>query len=270
MDEPKTKTISAAQNFLFINNLSPQLPGPPGRGRPLRLNLYLNHYHESLSGRKIIIQMAVQTDVNVLSETPEWFVVNKPAGWLTIPGRGHAEAPVLLEWVRKLKPDAMVVHRLDLQTSGVVLFARGADAHRKANQWFSHRETKKSYLLLASGVPSAPILKITQPIEGTPATTQVEIKESFQEGFLASARPVTGRRHQIRIHLKSKGHPLWGDAQYEGLKEILFPSSSLVISRVALHASKLELPSGEKFEAPLPEDFSSWLSELRNKGSKNA
>jgi tRNA pseudouridine32 synthase/23S rRNA pseudouridine746 synthase len=204
--------------------------------------------------------------MEVLSETPEWFVVNKPAGWLTIPGRGHADAPVLLDWVRQKKPEAMVVHRLDLQTSGVVLFALGPDAHRKANQWFSHRETKKIYLLLASGIPAAPILKITAAIEGTPATTQVEVKESYQEGFLASARPVTGRRHQIRIHLKSKNHPLWGDAQYDGPKEIGFQSSTLTVSRVALHASRLELPSGEKFEAPLPEDFSHWLSELRTRG----
>lgn len=205
----------------------------------------------------------------IIAETPEWFVVNKPAGWLTIPGRGHAEAPVLLDWARALQPEAMVVHRLDLQTSGVVLFALGAEAHRKANQWFSHRETKKNYLLLASGIPSAPILKITQPIEGTPATTQVEVKESYNEGFLGLARPVTGRRHQIRIHLKSKGHPLWGDAQYGGLKEIPFPSSILNVPRVALHASQLELPSGEKFEAPVPEDFSGWLSELRRRGSRN-
>jgi tRNA pseudouridine32 synthase/23S rRNA pseudouridine746 synthase len=213
--------------------------------------------------------MIILMGLTILTETAEWFVVNKPAGWLTIPGRGHESAPILLEEVRKLRPDAMVVHRLDLQTSGVVLFALGPDAHRKANLWFSHRETKKIYLLLASGIPSAPILKITQPIEGTPATTQVEVKESYQEGFLASARPVTGRRHQIRIHLKSKGHPLWGDAQYEGRKEIGFQSSSLTVPRVALHANKLELPSGEKFEAPLPEDFSSWLSELRAKGIKN-
>lgn len=217
-------------------------------------------------GRKIIILMGPV----IINETAEWFVVNKPPGWLTIPGRGHAEAPVLLSWVRERKPSAMVVHRLDLQTSGVILFALGPDAHRKANSWFSNRETKKIYLLLASGVASAPILKIILPIEGTPATTQVEIKESYQEGFLASARPVTGRRHQIRIHLKSKGHPLWGDTQYEGPKEIQFKTSSLMIPRVALHASRLELPSGEKFEALLPEDFSSWISELRTQGTKNA
>jgi 23S rRNA-/tRNA-specific pseudouridylate synthase len=209
-------------------------------------------------------------DPLIITETPEWFVVNKPAGWLTIPGRGHLDAPVLLEWVRQRKPTAMVVHRLDLQTSGVVLFALSPDAHRKANQWFSHRETKKLYLLLASGTPSAPMLKITQPIEGTPATTQVEVKESYREGFLAQARPVTGRRHQIRIHLKSKGHPLWGDEQYGGLKEISFSEFVLPISRVALHSNFLELPSGEKFEAALPGDFAEWLSKLRSGGARNA
>jgi 23S rRNA-/tRNA-specific pseudouridylate synthase len=162
----------------------------------------------------------------------------------------------------------MVVHRLDRETSGVILFALTPEAHQKANQWFSARETKKTYGLLALGVPSAPILKINDPIQGAPSTTQVEIKEKYEEGFFAFARPVTGRRHQIRIHLKLKGHPLFGDLKYGGASEITFKKSKKIVNRVALHALRLELPSGEKFEAPMPEDFSGWLEALRSQGTK--
>jgi 23S rRNA-/tRNA-specific pseudouridylate synthase len=205
----------------------------------------------------------------ILAETSEWVVVNKPSGWLTVPGRGLPGVPVLSEWIRERYPQAMVVHRLDRETTGVLLFALGEKAHQKAGDWFSKRETKKIYHLLAQGSPSAPILKVTDPIEGAPSTTQIEVKEKYEEGFFAWARPLTGRRHQIRIHLRSKGHPLWGDLSYGGPREIKFKSFDLKVERVALHAASLELPSGEKFEASYPEDFSQWLSTLREKGGKS-
>jgi 23S rRNA-/tRNA-specific pseudouridylate synthase len=204
-----------------------------------------------------------------IAETSEWLVINKPAGWLTIAGRGLPDSvPILIDWVRKTHPQAMVVHRLDRETSGVILFALTEAAHQKANAWFRERVTKKVYLCLASGSPSAPILKIKSPIEGAPSTTQVEVKERFEEGFLASVRPLTGRRHQIRIHLSEIGHPLWGDTRYGGASSIKFEKSALSINRVALHASNLELPSGERFDAPLPEDLASWLEALRKEGRR--
>ena len=210
-----------------------------------------------------------QVTAHVIAETSEWLVLDKPAGWLTIAGRGLPESvPILLDWVRKTHPQALVVHRLDRETSGVILFALTSAAHQKANAWFSDRETKKLYQCLAVGSPSAPILKIKSPIEGAPSTTQVEVKERFQEGFLAMVRPLTGRRHQIRIHLSEIGHPLWGDTRYGGPSEIQFEHSRLLVWRVALHASRLELPSGEKFEAPLAQDLTEWLAALRKEGRR--
>jgi 23S rRNA pseudouridine1911/1915/1917 synthase len=204
-----------------------------------------------------------------IAETSEWLVINKPAGWLTIAGRGLPDSvPILIDWVRKTHPQAMVVHRLDRETSGVILFALSEAAHQKANAWFRDRVTKKVYLCLASGSPSAPILKIKSPIEGAPSTTQVEVKERYEEGFLASVRPLTGRRHQIRIHLSENGHPIWGDTRYGGASEIKFENSVLAVNRVALHANTLELPSGERFEAPLPKDMTSWLEALRKEGRR--
>jgi tRNA pseudouridine32 synthase/23S rRNA pseudouridine746 synthase/23S rRNA pseudouridine955/2504/2580 synthase len=206
----------------------------------------------------------------ILSETVEWLVVSKPAGWLTIPGRPglgpkrpkreEAPIPVLSEWASRNRK-IWVTHRLDRETSGVVLFALTEEAHRKANGWFSAHQMKKVYDALAVGSPGMPMFKSKQPIEGAASVTQFEVREKFASGaFLVRARPSTGRRHQIRIHLSQEGYPILGDSLYKGPKSF----AGIEISRVALHAAKLELPSGESFEAEWPEDFSGWVSALRN------
>ena len=199
----------------------------------------------------------------ILADTGEWVVVDKPPGWLTIAGRGE-EYPILADWLRQRYPDLMIVHRLDRETSGVILFARGPEAHRRASLWFQKRMTKKTYTCLAAGTAARPMLKIQRPIERVACTTQVEVKERFAQAFLALVRPLTGRRHQIRIHLAAEGHPILGDPRYGGARSIQFKSGqAMEIPRVSLHAASLELPSGEKFEAVYPADFSAWLEALR-------
>lgn len=219
----------------------------------------------------------------ILALTPRWLVVSKPAGWLTIPGReaggreaggresggrgdgrkgsSNAPAPILIDWARSQHAPVWVVHRLDRETSGIVLFARSAADHQTANGWFQSRKVKKIYLCLASGSPPLPVFKLQQPIEGSPSVTQVEIKERFSAGFLAQVIPRTGRRHQIRIHLSQAGYPIFGDSLYGGWASVSssFNLNEIKISRVALHASSLELPTGERFFAPLPEDFQLWI-----------
>jgi 23S rRNA-/tRNA-specific pseudouridylate synthase len=205
----------------------------------------------------------------ILALTDQWIAVAKPSGVLTIPGRTNdLDIPVLQEWVKKEYSEAWVTHRIDRETSGVVLFARTAEAHQKANTWFQQRKIKKIYHCLASGVPTAPLFKVNAPIEGALSVSQVEIRESYQEGFLGRVMPRTGRRHQIRIHLSRSGYPIWGDPTYGGSIELLLKNEPLKVERVALHASSLELPTGEKFEAPFPEDFSYWLEQLRLRGSR--
>jgi 23S rRNA-/tRNA-specific pseudouridylate synthase len=148
------------------------------------------------------------------------------------------------------------VHRLDLETSGVLLLARTPEAHAKASSWFQKHEVRKLYHFLASGqgLPE-PTMRVTEPIRGKPATTLLEARERLDRGtFLGWARPLSGRRHQIRIHLSSLGRPLLGDREYGG---------SEAFERVALHAARLELPSGERFEAPWPGDFERWHRELK-------
>lgn len=212
--------------------------------------------------------MMIKPFPQLLATTADWWVVSKPPGWLTIPGRNvpveTASSHILKAWLEsETRKPAWVVHRLDRDTSGVVLFAASAQSHSKANQWFQTRKMKKVYHCLASGIPTRPILKIQTPIAGAPSVTQIEVKEKFRSSFLARVLPATGRRHQIRIHLSEQGFPILGDRQYGGSQQLELQRGPLLIERVALHASLLELPNGEKFEAPLPDDFLNWAGALR-------
>jgi 23S rRNA-/tRNA-specific pseudouridylate synthase len=135
--------------------------------------------------------------------------------------------------------------------------------------WFQNHQVKKNYECLALGSPSMPLTKIRKPIEGVLSTTQMEVRESYPNvgsagAFLARISPLSGKRHQIRIHLSGEGHPILGDTQYGGPKKVALPDGGeLPIERVALHAARLALPNGEQFEAPWPEDFKCWVEVLR-------
>ena len=190
----------------------------------------------------------------IIATTKKWIVVNKPAGWLSVPGRG--ECPCLSEWLSRKEGKIWVVHRLDRDTTGVILFARSAESHREANTWFSGHKVNKFYDFLAEGSPMLPVFRLNAPVSGQRAVTQVEVRESYNGAFLGRARPLTGRTHQIRIHLSGAGHPLLGDVQYGGRAEY---------ARTALHAARLELPDGECYEAEWPEDFKTWVATLKTK-----
>lgn len=200
----------------------------------------------------------------VLAQTAEFWALDKPAGWLCVPGR-HPSAPVLIDWVRQNLGQAWVCHRLDLGTSGVWLVAKTPEAHREACQWFESHRARKQYLFLAHGLPGLPVMRLDAPIENQKAITQIEVRERFssRNGFLGLARPQSGRRHQIRIHLSQAGHPIWGDERYGSH----YVANAVSISRTALHAAVLEVPGGLRFESPLPADFNSWLEDARRGNS---
>jgi 23S rRNA-/tRNA-specific pseudouridylate synthase len=205
----------------------------------------------------------------LIAETQRWLVVDKPPGWLSIPrsspgAPGDPETPCIRDWLRESRGSAFVVHRLDRETSGVLLFARNEESQREAGIAFQSRKVRKTYDLLASGSPRAPVLKLDAPIRGAHAATQVEcVRRYGAHAFQGRARPVTGRRHQIRIHLSGAGHPILGDVEHGGARELALPSgAALRVERVALHASRLELPGGEVFESAWPEDFAGWARAL--------
>ena len=197
-------------------------------------------------------------------------MLDKPPGWLSIAGRDR-ESPVLVDWLEKSKDSPLfrkkvfVVHRLDRDTSGVILFARNPAAHRRASMAFENRETKKLYECLASGNPPLPIFRVNDPIEGAPSQSQVEVLSRGEQGFHARVRIFTGRRHQIRIHLANRGFPIWGDTRYGGAPEVL----GVALTRMALHARRLEVPGVGAFDAELPSDMQGWMrlvSETADRG----
>ncbi|MDO5506115.1 MAG: RluA family pseudouridine synthase [Pseudoxanthomonas suwonensis] len=162
-------------------------------------------------------------------------VVEKPAGLLTVPGRAPEHRDCLISRVQAQFPDALVVHRLDQVTSGLVLIARGADAQRALSMQFQQRRVGKRYQALVQGVPEAESGAIALPLicdwpnrprqmvdhaRGKPSLTRWRVIERLDAGphgrpcTRLELEPVTGRSHQLRVHLASIGHPILGDGLY--------------------------------------------------------
>lgn len=225
----------------------------------------------------------------VLREDAELLVVNKPAGRLVIPGRGRDEAS-LVEELSLRHGRLWVVHRLDRGTSGVLVFARSAAAHRTLNLAFDRGEPRKRYLALVTGTPPPELLvdvavaparrgrmRPARPGDprGKPSTTVFRLLEAFPPRpwaggsfALLEALPETGRTHQIRVHLAHAGHPLALDPDYGSEDPVLGPDGRTLIDRTPLHASRLELVhpgSGEPLvlEAPVPADMAAAIEALR-------
>lgn len=194
--------------------------------------------------------------------------VIKPAGWLTIPGREGIDAggpPVLRDWLsRAIGGDPVwVVHRLDIETSGVIVFARHADAHRRINALFESRVAQKEYWALVAGRPALPSFKLDAPVGDKDSLTLVDVLEPGAVGSWVRARPKTGRRHQIRQHLSGAGHAILGDREYGAPTEVVLAGGArLEIGRVALHAHALSLPGWGEWRVAPPEDFRRWQRAL--------
>ena len=233
--------------------------------------------------------------LNILYEDADIAVVDKPAGVVVHPAAGHASGTLvnaLLFHVKDLsgiggeiRPG--VVHRLDKETSGVLVIAKNDQAHRTlANQWNTER-IRKEYLALVYGTPDPPRGSVNAPIGRDPrerkrmavvtggrhAITDYEVVEPLRYVSLLRCRLRTGRTHQIRVHLKHLGHPIVGDAVYSGPQWRGIPDKQVQkalssMKRQALHASRLTLThprSGATmtFESALPPDLASLLDTLR-------
>ena len=176
----------------------------------------------------------------------ELLVLDKPAGLLAVPGR--TEPDCLSARAQALWPDARVVHRLDQATSGLIVMARGAAAQRQLSEDFAARRVHKSYVAIVQGLlrddaglvdlpigadwPNRPRQQV-DPVHGKPSLTRwrVQSRDEVRGTTTLALEPVTGRTHQLRVHLQAIGHPIIGDALYgaEG-------------GRLMLHADRLELP----------------------------
>ena len=227
--------------------------------------------------------------IPVLHEDASILAVDKPAGRIVIPGRGTAERS-LVEELSEVHGRLWVVHRLDRGTSGVLVFARTAEAHRALNLGFDRGEPRKRYLALVAGHPP-PELRIDVPIaparrgrmrpartgdpRGKPSATVFRLLEGFPSApwsrgplALVEAFPETGRTHQIRVHLMHAGHPLAFDPDYGTADPLRGPDGRTLLERTPLHASALELahPAGGAplvLRAPVPADLGEAFEALR-------
>ena len=196
----------------------------------------------------------------------------------------------LSQEVRTLAPDALPVHRLDRDTSGVVIFALTRDAHRALSGSFAGRRAEKTYLALVCGDLDRP-LRVDLPLvearrggvrvarageHGRKALTEIEPRERFGNYTLCICRPRSGRTHQIRVHLAALGHPLaidprYGEARVLRIGDLWTGSpdpSAAVLERTPLHSSALRLPHPSRhgwlsIEAPLADDMARCLDLLR-------
>lgn len=214
-------------------------------------------------------------DIVVIYADDALLVLDKPSGMLSVPGRGDGKQDSLSTRATKHYPDACIVHRLDMATSGLLVMARGAPAQRHLNHDFANRLVHKSYEAVVQGLPciqtpentsswhdiNLPIyldwpnrpMRIIDVSRGKPSCTRwrvISIDTTTQTSRLA-LMPVTGRSHQLRVHLLAINHPILGDALYA-------PDTVAAKSeRLLLHATHLELihPVSMqimRFESPAP------------------
>jgi 23S rRNA pseudouridine1911/1915/1917 synthase len=226
---------------------------------------------------------AERLPLDIVYEDEHLVVVNKPPGMPVHPGPGHSSR-TLVNALLAHCPDLPgiggvqrpgIVHRLDKDTSGLIIAAKTETAHHGLSRQLKDREVKKTYLVLVEGVVSPPEAVIEAPVardpnnrrrmmvrsaNGREATTIYRLRAVYDGKSLVEASPVTGRTHQIRVHLASVGHPVIGDSVYG--------RPSPLVERQFLHAWRLAFRhpvDGHdlSFEAPLASDLEEALSKLR-------
>jgi 23S rRNA pseudouridine955/2504/2580 synthase/23S rRNA pseudouridine1911/1915/1917 synthase len=228
----------------------------------------------------------------IIFENEDLIVLNKPSGLLSIPDREGKEIS-LKKLLQEKYGRVFTVHRLDKDTSGIIVFAKNEDAHKHLSKQFEERQTEKIYVGLVMGSPINKKGSIDLPImehptkkglmvinrKGKDALTDYEVLENFGIYSWVRFQIYTGRTHQIRIHAKELGYPIVCDELYGDGKPVFISSlkhkfklskneleERPILNRLALHASqlKLALPNGKntEYEAPLPKDLRAVLQQL--------
>ncbi len=202
-------------------------------------------------------------------------VINKPAGLSVLPDGWEKDSQYLVKMLEEEYGKIFIVHRLDKVTSGVMVFARNAEAHRALNIQFEKHEAQKIYRAIAMGNPNWDEHTAKHPLRvnvghkhrtmvdeknGVRAETRFKVLKRYPDHVLLEASPTTGRTHQVRVHAYALGHPLLGDVLYSA------PETNL-IARPALHAYSLTFThptTNERvsFTAPYPADFETALKNI--------
>lgn len=234
-----------------------------------------------------------KNNIQIIYEDENIVGVNKPAGLLTIPDRLQSEKSLKETLIEKYGA-IYTVHRIDKDTSGLVLFAKNENIHKYLSQLFESRQVQKFYLGIVLGMPQSstgiidapiaenPIHKGTMYIhrKGKPSQTSYQVLEANRHFSLVQFELHTGRTHQIRVHAKEIGHPLACDAIYGNALPVYLSSikkkyklskneeaETPIINRLALHAAKLnfKLQNGKQIqlETPVPKEFRALMQQLK-------
>jgi len=202
-------------------------------------------------------------DIHVIHGDECLLVLDKPAGLLAVPGRGPDKLDCLASRVQSRYPDALIVHRLDMATSGLMVMARGSLHQRQLSIAFAERQVHKRYeavvdghlampaeswaqidLPLAADWPNRPLQKVDR-LQGRPSLTRYRVlgPEGARQATRVELEPVSGRSHQLRVHLQAIGHPILGDTLYAPA------NAQAAAPRLLLHATQLWLAHPRSGEA---------------------
>lgn len=238
----------------------------------------------------------MKRDHEIVFEDDHIVVINKAAGLLTIPDRYQHDKRNLSSLMIERYGEIFVVHRIDRETSGLIMFAKDADTHKALSESFEENKIDKTYLAIVHGTPNPTENRIETFLvkseterskiivfkKGKWSITDYKVLESYDHKYsLVEVKILTGRTHQIRVHMQHIGNPLLVDSKYSGKEE--FKLSEIkkrkfrlqkneierpLISRHTLHAAKLGFNhpiTGERmdFEAPLPKDMKAVINQMR-------
>jgi RluA family pseudouridine synthase len=217
-------------------------------------------------------------EIEIIFSDSNLLAVNKPSGLLTIPDGYHPNLPCAVRLLQENQGQLWVVHRLDKETSGVLLFARNARTHKILNEQFQNRQVQKIYRAIIAGSPVWDQKEIDLPLkvngdrhhrtrislaDSKPAQTGITVITRFSGYSFIEARPHTGYTHQIRAHLSALGFPIVSDLLYDKQASV----HSHILSRLGLHAFQItfllpDTTSTVSLMAPYPDDFQDALAKL--------
>ncbi|WP_394192644.1 bifunctional tRNA pseudouridine(32) synthase/23S rRNA pseudouridine(746) synthase RluA [Pseudoalteromonas atlantica] len=188
--------------------------------------------------------------LTILYQDDDLLIVNKPSELLTVPGKDPKHADCLIARVNRVFPTAKIVHRLDMATSGILCLAMNKAAHRHLSMQFQERQTAKRYIARVFGKLAQTTGSVDLPLicdwpnrpkqmvdheNGKPSLTHYQVLDYEQHATRVELTPITGRSHQLRVHMLSLGHPILGDRLYA------HPDALAAASRLQLHAQMLQL-----------------------------
>ena len=243
----------------------------------------------SIPEHESAVPQAEEIPVRVVFEDEHLLVVSKPAGLVVHPAPGHSSGTLVNALLARAGAapaggDAErpgIVHRLDAGTSGLMIVTKDEETHAALTEALAARAVTRVYLALVEGIPDTDTTTIDAPIGrstrdrkkmavvagGRPAVTEITVLEKLPDTALVEARPITGRTHQIRVHLKAAGHPVVGDRIYGPNRKL---AAALGLDRPFLHAARLsfEHPSTGaliELDDPLPQDLAAALEAARTR-----